>query len=66
MQEIDLDNSVYLLLYQSETRRGMDYNKHKVLIQKVIPACITQGTLTLLTGDTSLMYLKINTSQALV
>lgn len=48
MQEIDLDNSVYLLLYQSETINGMDYNKDKVLIQKVLPACITQCTLILL------------------
>lgn len=48
VQEINLDNTVYLLLYQSETIKGMDYNKHKVLIQKVLPACIAQCTLTLL------------------
>lgn len=46
--ETDLDNTVYLLLYQSETLKSMDYNKNKVLIQKVLPACITQCTLTLL------------------
>jgi len=43
-----LDNAARLLLYQSGTMKGKDYNKHGDLIEKVQHVCMTQSMLTLL------------------
>lgn len=42
MQEIDLDDIEHILL------KGMNYNKHGVLVQQVQLVCMTQVILTLL------------------